>query len=62
MKQWCRRRGCSGCNRTPKRFDIVKIQAKSGEIWAKSVKIFAKSLKIWANSLKIREKMALNVF
>jgi len=49
-KQWCRRRGASA----PKFFDLVKIRAKSLEIWAKSVKTFAKSLKIQA-------KMAPNV-
>jgi len=26
---WCRRRGCRGCKRTPKSFDLVKIRAKS---------------------------------
>ena len=41
---WCRRRWCKGCNRTPKTFDLVKIHAKSVEIWAKFVKTFAKSL------------------
>ena len=40
---WCRRRGCRGCKRTPKSFDLLKI-------WAKSLKIWAKSLKIWAKT------------
>jgi len=44
--QWCRRRGCSGWKRIPKRFDLVKIRAKSVEIWAKCVKTFAKSLDV----------------
>ena len=39
--QWCMRRGCRGCNRTPKCIDLVKI-------WAKSLKIQAKSMEIWA--------------
>ena len=66
--QWCRRRGAGGWKRIPKSSDLVKIRAKSMEIWAKSVKTFAKSLrilakslKIWAKSKKIRAKMAPNV-
>jgi len=31
-----------GCKRTPKRFDLSKIRAKSLKIWAKSLKIWAK--------------------
>jgi len=54
--QWCRRRGCRECKRTPKSFDLLKIRAKSLKIRAKSLKIWAKSLKIWAKSLKIRTK------
>jgi len=38
------RRGCRGCNRIPKTFDLVKIREKSVEIWAKFVKKCAKSL------------------
>jgi len=49
-RQWCRRLGCRGCKRTPKSFDLLKIQAKSLKIWAKSLKIWAKSLKIWAKT------------
>ena len=36
-QNWCRRRGCRGGNRTPKSFDLMKIRAKSEEIWAKYV-------------------------
>jgi len=66
--QWCRRRGCRECKRNPKRFDLLKIRAKSLKIWAKSLKIWAKSLKIQtkalyllAKSLKIWAKMRPNV-
>jgi len=38
--QWCRRRECRGCKRTPKRFHLSKILAKSLKIW--------QTLKIWA--------------
>jgi len=68
MIQWCRLRGCRGCQLTPKSFALLriwanslKIRAKSLKIWALSLKIWAKSLKIWAKSLKIRAKMAPNV-
>jgi len=56
VTQWCRWRGCRRCKRTF--FDLVKIRAKSVEIWENFVKTFEKSLKIWANSIKIRAKMA----
>ena len=54
MGQWCRRRGCRGCKRTPKSFDLSTIREKS-------TKRFAKYLKFWANYLQIWIKMALNV-
>ena len=38
LYQWCRRRGYSGCKRTPKSFDLLKTWAKSLKIWAKSLK------------------------
>jgi len=53
------RRGCRGCKRTPKSFDLSKIRAKALNIWAKSLKIWAKFLKIHSNS--IRAKMATSV-
>jgi len=52
--QWCRRRGCRWCKRTPKSFDLVETRLKSLKIRAKSVKTFA-------NSLQLRAKMAPNV-
>jgi len=33
LLRWCSRRGCWGWKRTPKTFDLVKIQAKSVEFW-----------------------------
>jgi len=54
--QWCRGRGCRGCKRTNKSFDLVKLREKSREVCAKSVKTFAKSLKIWANFSKTQAK------
>ena len=60
-RHWYRRWGWRGCKRTLKKFDLVKIRAKSFKIRAKSLKIFTKSLKIWANSLKIWSKMAPNM-
>jgi len=44
--QWCRRRVCRRCKRTPKSFDLLKIREKSLKIWAKSLKIQTKSLSI----------------
>ena len=59
--QWCRRRGCRECKRIPRSFDLLKIRAKSVEIWTKSVKTFTNALKIWAESQKIQAKMAPNI-
>ena len=57
--QWCMRRRCRGCKRTPKSFDLSKIRAEALNIWAKSLKIWAKFLKI--HSYSIRAKMATSV-
>ena len=32
VTQWCRRRGCRGCKRTPKSFDLVKIHGNPSKI------------------------------
>jgi len=40
--QWCRRRGCRGCKRTPKSLDLLKIRAKSLKMLAIILKIFGK--------------------
>jgi len=45
VKHWCR---WWGWKHTVKIFDLVKILAKSVEIWAKSLKTFTNFLKIWA--------------
>jgi len=37
LLHWSRRRGCRGCNFTPKSFDLVKIREKCEEIRAKYV-------------------------
>jgi len=50
MQQKCaswylwRKRGWRGCKRIPKTSDLVKIRAKSMEIWAKCGDTFVKSL------------------
>jgi len=59
-KHWCRRRGCRGCKRTPKSFDLLKIWAKSLKIWAKSLKIWAKPDKIPKYLGKIFENLSKN--
>jgi len=75
LKHWCRRRGYTGCKRTPKSFGLFKIREKSlkirekswtilensRKIWAKSMKMLAKYLKFWENYLKVRLEMPLNV-
>jgi len=50
-KQWCRGRVCK---RTPKSFDLVKIMAKSVELWAKSVKILKSGQTSWKYEQKRR--------
>ena len=45
FNHWCRRRGCSRWKYIPTSFDLVKIRAKSVEIWAKSLKILSNSRK-----------------
>ena len=58
MKQWCRRRGCK---RTPKRFDLSKIRAKSIKIWVKSLgKYHENSGKIPENLDKFPENPGKN--
>jgi len=46
--QWYRRWVWSGCKRTPKSFDLVKIRAKSLKIREKSVESWAKCVKTFA--------------
>jgi len=46
LRQWCRRRGCRECKRTPKSFDLVKIREKSLKIWANVWKNFEKSFDV----------------
>ena len=53
-KQWCRRRGWRGCNRTLKSFDLVKIgenPIKSGQISENLVKLPKNLSKNGANML-----------
>jgi len=38
--------GLRVCKLTPKSFDLVKIRAKSVEIWTKYVKAFVKTLDV----------------
>jgi len=41
--------GGGGCKRTPKRFYLSKMWAKSLKIWAKPLKIWVKLGKVWEN-------------
>jgi len=50
---WWRRQWCRGYNGTPKSFDLVKIRAKSLNIWEKYVEIWAKYEKTFAKSLYV---------
>ena len=45
LDHWCRRRGCRGCNRTPKSFVLVKIREKSHKIRKKILWNPGKSLR-----------------
>jgi len=47
-----------GCKRTPKRFDLVKIRAKSQKIWANSLKIQAKLCPTWFDLRQWRSTFA----
>jgi len=55
--QWCRKRGCRGCKRTPKSFDLVKIRQNLCKIRVTMGKIcdkLCKSVKTWKSGQKWR--------